>query len=62
MNKGSAAQRVELSEEELEAAFPSQPTEEKEVEPHIPILKRLQEGKKTPTCVIVVGMAGSGKV
>lgn len=30
-------------------------------EPSIPILKRLEEGKKTPTCVIVVGMAGSGK-
>jgi GPN-loop GTPase len=29
--------------------------------PPIPVIQRLQDGVPTPTCVIVVGMAGSGK-
>jgi len=49
------AERFELTDDELlrAAAASEQPT--------IPVLQRLAEGKKTPTCVIVVGMAGSGK-
>jgi signal recognition particle GTPase len=48
--------KFELSEEEL------QETLRGEAETRIPVIQRLAEGKKTPTCVIVVGMAGSGKV
>lgn len=49
--------RFELSEEEFQRTL-----QDGDAETRIPIIKRLAEGKKTPTCVIVVGMAGSGKV
>eukprot|EP00548_Thalassiothrix_antarctica_P011437 CAMPEP_0194159626 /NCGR_PEP_ID=MMETSP0152-20130528/77942_1 /TAXON_ID=1049557 /ORGANISM="Thalassiothrix antarctica, Strain L6-D1" /LENGTH=504 /DNA_ID=CAMNT_0038869227 /DNA_START=12 /DNA_END=1527 /DNA_ORIENTATION=- len=35
--------------------------EERDMMKKVPIIGRLEEGIKTPTCVIVVGMAGSGK-
>ena len=55
MEKGSGEpQRFEIPEQSLER-------QNNEESVPIPVLKRIQEGKKTPTCVIVVGMAGSGK-
>lgn len=48
--------KFELSEEEFEQTLRD------EAETRIPVIQRFAEGKKTPTCVIVVGMAGSGKV
>lgn len=48
--------RFELSEDEFAQTL------REEAETRIPVIQRLAEGKKTPTCVIVVGMAGSGKV
>mmetsp|Transcript_20904 Transcript_20904/g.30971 ORF Transcript_20904/g.30971 Transcript_20904/m.30971 type:complete len:363 (+) Transcript_20904:119-1207(+) len=33
----------------------------KEAEKKLPVMTRLENGQKTPTCVLVVGMAGSGK-
>jgi GPN-loop GTPase len=50
-------ERFEITEEDLlkhaESEGPSAGT--------IPVIQRLRDGIKTPTCVIVVGMAGSGK-
>lgn len=50
-------ERFEITEEDLqkhtESDGPSSGT--------IPVIQRLKDGIKTPTCVIVVGMAGSGK-
>lgn len=51
--------RFELSEEEFQRTLQDG---DADAETRIPIINRLAEGKKTPTCVIVVGMAGSGKV
>jgi signal recognition particle GTPase len=54
--------RVNLSEQDLQSALAADAAYEEK----IPILKRRAEGKDTsapkdPICVIVVGMAGSGK-
>jgi GTPase SAR1 family protein len=48
-------ERFEITEDDLKQAAAVS------TEPSIPVLERLAAGKKTPTCVIVVGMAGSGK-
>ena len=53
--------RFELSEEEFQRTIQDGDADA-DAETRIPIINRLAEGKKTPTCVIVVGMAGSGKV
>ena len=47
-------ERFEITEEDLKEQAPPSGNP-------IPVLQRLEDGIKTPTCVIVVGMAGSGK-
>jgi GPN-loop GTPase len=54
MSTTQDAERFEITDEDIERhKTPEGPT--------IPILQRIQDGLQTPTCVIVVGMAGSGK-
>ena len=50
-------ERFEITEEDLEKYAES----EGPPAGTIPVIQRLRDGIKTPTCVIVVGMAGSGK-
>ena len=52
-----AEERFEISQEAIDEAHAR--VEQKGS--ILPVMQRLEEGKKTPTCVIVVGMAGSGK-